>query len=158
MCKNKFSSRICNEIYCIMYHLNVTWSTLRGVVSFCPVFTCKCRLEQVQCATCCQAINSSQYRSYLNMTYSTYISCSAWSNSAVATVHFPRSLNCEKICIITNLAWCMYLFPHRNCPEALQKFIMLTCDIYKPRPRSSKSISMILIILPTTKFGIERLS
>ena len=38
MCKNKFSSRICNEIYCIMYHLNVTWSTLRGVVSFCAVF------------------------------------------------------------------------------------------------------------------------
>ncbi len=39
MCRNKFSSRICNEIYCIMYHLNVTWSTLRGVVSFCVVFT-----------------------------------------------------------------------------------------------------------------------
>ncbi len=39
MCKYKFSSRICNGIYCIMYHFNVTWSTLRGVVSFCAVFT-----------------------------------------------------------------------------------------------------------------------
>ena len=38
MCRNKFSSRIGNEIYCIMYCLNVTWSTLGGVVSFCAVF------------------------------------------------------------------------------------------------------------------------
>ena len=39
MCKNNFSSRICNELYCIMYCLNVTMVNFKGGSFFlCSVY------------------------------------------------------------------------------------------------------------------------